>query len=170
MATLPLSSLIPDQNDFLTMAVEEVGGMLLLHLNSYPDGGNVVAHLGKISQHGFFDDSLHRLPYPEPIRRVLLEAWSWLESEGLLARETDIGGGSFFITRRGKNIKSRADFVSYRKGGILPKHQLHPLIASSVYPAFLRGEYDTAVFQAFREVEIAVRRAGGLPPTRLVFP
>jgi uncharacterized protein (TIGR02391 family) len=32
-----------------------------------------------------------------------------------------------------------------------------------VYPAYLRGEYDTAVFQAFREVEIAVRHAGGFP-------
>lgn len=29
-----------------------------------------------------------------------------------------------------------------------------------MYPAFLRGEYDTAVFQAFREVEIAVRSEG----------
>jgi uncharacterized protein (TIGR02391 family) len=37
---------------------------------------------------------------------------------------------------------------------------LHPFIAAKVYPAFLRGEYDTAVFQAFREVDVAVREAG----------
>lgn len=43
---------------------------------------------------------------------------------------------------------------------MLPKGQLHPVISARVYPAFLRGEYDTAVFQAFREVEIAVRIAG----------
>lgn len=30
-------------------------------------------------------------------------------------------------------------------------------------PAFLRGEYDTAVFQAFREVEVAVRHSGKFP-------
>jgi uncharacterized protein (TIGR02391 family) len=42
---------------------------------------------------------------------------------------------------------------------MLPKGQIHPLIASKVYPAFLRGEYDTAIFQAFREVEVAVRNA-----------
>ncbi len=60
-------------------------------------------------------------------------------------------------------MKSREDFASYRKASLLPKGQLHPVIATKVYPTFLRGEYDTAVFQAFREVEVAVRRAGKFP-------
>ena len=45
-------------------------------------------------------------------------------------------------------------------GNLLPKGLLHPLVIEKVYAAFLRGEYDTAVFQAFREVEIAIRTAG----------
>jgi uncharacterized protein (TIGR02391 family) len=60
-------------------------------------------------------------------------------------------------------LKSPKDFAEYRKTSLLPKGQLHPLIAAKVYPAFLLGEYDTAVFQAFREIEVAVRRAGGFP-------
>jgi uncharacterized protein (TIGR02391 family) len=60
-------------------------------------------------------------------------------------------------------LQTRADFDAYRKAGLLPRGQLHALIAARVYPAFLRGEYDTAVFQAFREVEIAVRDAGRFP-------
>jgi hypothetical protein len=35
-------------------------------------------------------------------------------------------------------------FAAYRKAGLLPKGQLHPLIASKVYPAFMRGEYDSS--------------------------
>jgi uncharacterized protein (TIGR02391 family) len=54
---------------------------------------------------------------------------------------------------------------AYRKANLLPKELLHPVIAQKVYAAFLRGEYDTSVFQAFREVEIAVRAAGGFAPT-----
>jgi hypothetical protein len=114
MAVIPLSSLVPDQNDFLTLPIEEVARVLLFHLNSYPDGGNAVAQFGKINQHGFFDDSLTPSPYPDRIRRVLLEAWNWLESEGLLARETDTVGTSFFITRRGRGIKLREDFDAFR--------------------------------------------------------
>lgn len=50
---------------------------------------------------------------------------------------------------------------------MLPKALLHPTIATKVHAAFLRGEYDTAVFQAFREVEIAVRTAGKFKATDL---
>ena len=42
----------------------------------------------------------------------------------------------------------------------MPKASLHPLIAEWVWSNFVRGEYDTAVFQAFKEVEVAVRAAG----------
>ena len=43
-----------------------------------------------------------------------------------------------------------------------PRAQLHPLIADAVWAEFLVGRYDTAVFNALREVEIAVRTAGNL--------
>ena len=49
---------------------------------------------------------------------------------------------------------------AYRKANLLPKELLHPMIDYKAYPLFLRGEYDTAVFQAFKEVEVAVREAG----------
>jgi uncharacterized protein (TIGR02391 family) len=92
-----------------------------------------------------------------------MEAWSWLVAEGFLVRHPSQPGGWFFLSRRAQRLKSRADFAEYRKANLLPKAHLHPLIATKVYPAFLRGEYDTAVFQVFREVEVSVRTAGGFP-------
>ena len=48
---------------------------------------------------------------------------------------------------------------------MLPKERLHPLIAQMVWATFLRGEYDTAVFQAFKELEMRVREVGGFHAT-----
>ena len=43
---------------------------------------------------------------------------------------------------------------------LLPKGLLHPMLEQKVLKLFLQGDYDTAVFQAFKQVEIAVRKAG----------
>jgi uncharacterized protein (TIGR02391 family) len=37
--------------------------------------------------------------------------------------------------------------------------------SENITSLFLRGHYDTVVFEAFRAVEVAVRDAAGLPPT-----
>jgi hypothetical protein len=47
---------------------------------------------------------------------------------------------------------------------LLPKKQLHPLISQKVWTTILRGDYDTPVFQTFKEVEVSVRNAGGFRP------
>ena len=62
-------------------------------------------------------------------------------------------------------MKNAADVQAFRKANLLPRGLLHPVIAQKVWALFLRGEYDTAVFQAFKEVEVAVRNAGSFPVT-----
>lgn len=158
---ISISSLVPNVEDLLALEVEEVSGVLLTHFNSLGDNsGDSVAQGGSISLYNFLSD-LDRNPiYPtrkEEVKRALLEAWSWLQGEGFLV---PLPHDWVFLSRRAKRLKSRDDFAEYRKANLLPKEQLHALIAAKVRPAFLRGEYDTAVFQAFREVEVSVRRAG----------
>jgi uncharacterized protein (TIGR02391 family) len=158
-----LSSLVPNVEDLLALEVEEAGGVLLVHLNSYdaaaPQG--VVQH-GRVNRYNFFLFLNNQPAYSNrrtEVEHVLMEAWGWLESEGFLVRDGSTND-SFFLSRRAQRLKSRGDVDAYRKGTLLPKGQLHELIAAKVYPAFLRGEYETAVFQAFREIEIAVRNTG----------
>jgi uncharacterized protein (TIGR02391 family) len=45
---------------------------------------------------------------------------------------------------------------------MLPKQALHPRIANTVWMAFMRGEFDVAVFQSMKAVEVTVREAAGL--------
>ena len=42
----------------------------------------------------------------------------------------------------------------------LPEHKLHPMIPQNVWSSFSQGAYGSAVFEAFKQVEIAVREAG----------
>lgn len=167
-----LSSLVPRAEDLLALPVEELAGVLLDHLNSYEGvSGNSINQHGGIGYSNFFNSLTPKNARESPeygekqpqVNLALMEAWAWLQSAGMLVEKASSSGGWFFISRRGKQITSRADLASYRKAQMLPKDQIHPLIASKVYPAFLRGEYDTAIFQAFREVEVAVRLAANLP-------
>ena len=172
MAFRSLSSLVPHASDLLALEVEELAGVLLANLNSYEGmAGNSVYQNGLICQSNFVSalEQTGRGQKPEYggkqplVSRALMEAWAWLEREGILIRDPNQPAPWFFISRRGQGMRSQQDFEAYRKASLLPKSQLHPLIATKVYPAFLRGEYDTAIFQAFREVEVAVRAAAGFP-------
>ena len=164
-----IASLVPSADDLFRLDVEEVAWILLVHLESLgsQSGDGRVWGTGRINQYNFFNHLDHNPIYGtrrEDVNRVLLEAWGWLLHEGFLVREVGSGGTeTCFLSRRAKQLQARAHFDAYRKAALLPRGQLHALIAARVYPAFLRGEYDTAVFQAFRETEIAVRAAGGFP-------
>ena len=88
---IPPNNLVSKAADFLTLPVEEIAEVLLVHLNSFPEGGgSEVSQFRKAHPQGFFN-SLERQnlcsDYNNAVRRVLMEAWSWLESEGLLARD-----------------------------------------------------------------------------------
>ncbi|WP_430419030.1 TIGR02391 family protein [Phenylobacterium sp.] len=101
------------------------------------------------------------------VKRAVMEALSWLESEVLLVREEGTNGnnGWRILSRRAEALTESADEVAhYRAAKALPKHLVHPAIADQVWRSFLRGEYDTAAFQAMRQVEIATREASGAQP------
>jgi uncharacterized protein (TIGR02391 family) len=80
-----------------------------------------------------------------------------------------------FVTRRGQTVATPQKLEQYRRTNLLPR-QLHPTLAQKVWASFLRGDYDTAVFQSFKEVEVRVREAGhfeasdiGVPLIRAAF-
>jgi hypothetical protein len=93
------------------------------------------------------------------VGRAIAEAWQWLQNEGLLMPDLDQPNGWFCLTRKGAALRTGADLEAYRQGGLLPSALLHPTFAEKMRPMFMRGDYDVAVFQSFKEVEVAVREA-----------
>jgi uncharacterized protein (TIGR02391 family) len=144
---------LPTVDSVLQLEPEELGAYLLESLST---GNSQDLHLSKFT-------SRMREHYKEDtVNSAVLEAWAWLVREGLLISTKD---DLYLISRRGRRLKGRQDVQAYRRSNALPKQSLHAIIADRVWPNFMRGEYDTAVFQAFKEVEVAVRAAGGFQAT-----
>ncbi|MGH8138571.1 MAG: TIGR02391 family protein [Steroidobacteraceae bacterium] len=61
-------------------------------------------------------------------------------------------------------------FANYQRAASFPRELLHPSIVETVWPALARGDFDAAVFYAFRTVEEQVRIAGGFEDTDIGVP
>ena len=152
--------LIPDHEALLAFEPKELAGIILEYFNSRGTKGKRVV----VSCYGNFisGEALRNYPreYETDIRHALVEALVWLENEGLIAQDpTQNSKHWYFITRRGRTLEDRTAVEAYRKANLLPKELLNPIMVNKVWPLFLRGEYDTAVFQAFKEIAVAVRYA-----------
>lgn len=186
-----LFEILPDAEHLLSLEPEALAGPLLISLenndNILPE--NTIGYDLMVSE--IEEGSSSRNPnlnYPQESRDkvlfALMEAWQWLEREGFVApRPMNLAGSTgslasttYFVTRRGQRVETSDDLESYRKANFSPKAQLHPIIAQKVWSLFLQGDYDTAVFQAFKQVEVAVRETGyyakkdiGVPLMRTAF-
>jgi uncharacterized protein (TIGR02391 family) len=154
-----LWQIIPDVEVLLALQPEDLAGPLLEVLASR--GGAIAAN--------FFSEFYHNPVDPKypPARqnevlRAISEAWSWLASANLIAVDMNsINHGAYYVTKRGRSASNETTFNAYRTASSLPRALLHPNLRDDPWLNFIRGKYDTAVFEAFREVEVAVRDAGG---------
>ncbi|HET9283285.1 MAG TPA: TIGR02391 family protein [Candidatus Angelobacter sp.] len=166
---IELTQVIPDVNVLLALEPEELGAKILFLLlkRNLPRNMFHPGNLnGEIWPQVFYPGQ--QTAYP-PNRRddveiALTEAWAWLESQGLIVPAPDTNGrnGWRILSRRARRFASEAEFVRYIAARFLQKDALHPRMADKVWLAFMRGEFDVAVFQAMKTVEVSVRDAAGL--------
>jgi len=154
-----LYDLIPDADSVLALEPEELAGVGLELIMSGSPNGSSRLHPTSFTH----PDTLG--PFQEhkrsQVEYAMAEGWNWLVREGLIAPKPGDTFGWHFVTRRGMQLKNRAGVAAYTNSVQLPRAILHAELVKSCWPAFMRGEYDTAVFQAFRELEVAIRAAGG---------
>lgn len=166
-----LVKLIPDADVVLNLEPEELAAKLLFLIRGRIAAsnrknvilGNMLNEFASTRSSGegrYPDDAL------EKIMLAVTEAWAWLEAQGLLVPDyTQVGGAPWrVLSRRAEKFKDEGQFLSYATARYLPKEALHSSIAQTVWQAFMRGEFDVAVFQAMKAVEIAVRDAAGYGP------
>ena len=170
-----LFEILPNAKHLLSLEPAELAGHLLISLGDIkqinPESlityKNMTEEIKRSSPRN--PQLIYPRVYDEDVLLALMEAWQSLLSEGFVApRPTDLPSDSYhtsstkyFVTRRGQKIEKLEDFEAYRKADLLRKHQLHSIIAEKVWFIFAQGSYGTAVLEAFKQVEIAVREAGG---------
>lgn len=158
-----ISDLVPHIDTLVKLEPWELAGVLLevWHRHTQENGS-------RPQSYNYLVRTDYLRGYPESRRdeaaQVLGEGWTWLVREGIIAPAHGHSGADWYLlTRRGRAFRSRADLDAFRRASALPAHLLHSSIAADAQASFLRGKYATAVFDAFREVEITVRAAGKFP-------
>ena len=168
MSTHPLAERIPDVDDLLAMDPEELAWIVLSILRM--TGGETASpmpHCGSFVDGLFEYRNVESFPRARKyeVELAVTEAWLWLEREMLLVPAQGINGENGFrrFGRRAQHIHTEADFDALLSSMRLPREMLHDCVRSKIWPMWLRGDHDTAVFQAFKEVEVAVRDACDWP-------
>jgi uncharacterized protein (TIGR02391 family) len=160
-----LLSLFPDPEPLLAMTPEEIAWVILEVVRPW-DQGQIHQNLNHLNFVTLQTTGYTRLQ--QEAMDVLSEGWAWLKRECLFVPRP----GSYenvILSRKAKELTSRVQLETYRRGNLLAG-MLHPSIEQESKAAFLRGEYETAIFTAFKEVEVAVRTAGGYAPTDIGVP
>lgn len=156
---------IPEVNAFLALEPEELAAKILFLMG--PTAG--MFHPGNMKGE-IWGGGIGPLPPAEWQRKenevnlALAEAFAWLEAQGLFVPASGLNGqsGWRFLSRRARRFRDEEDFQSFVAGRRLQKDVLHPKISNVVWQEFIRGQYDVAVFQAMKAVEVSVRAASGL--------
>jgi uncharacterized protein (TIGR02391 family) len=161
-----LIELFPGAETMLALEPEELGGVLI----EIQGGSHAMFSAADFTQP---IDPLDTQQWPRSARSrihyAIAEAFAWLERAGLIMADFTQGPATSYriLTRRGRELRTRKQVESYRDAAILPAGLVHSELLPKVHPSFLRGDYEVAVFAAFRAVEVAVRKAGGFKDDEL---
>lgn len=161
---IQLYQAIPDPDLLLALEPEELAAKLLFLLRQR---GEPMFHPGNLQNEPYQDSISGRAGYPRQreneIGLALAEAWAWLHAQGLVVPAESSNGHNGWrrLSRRAQRMENDADFASFKTARLLPREILHPKIVDPVWRAFMRGEFDVAVFQAMKAVEVYVREASG---------
>jgi uncharacterized protein (TIGR02391 family) len=125
---------------------------------------NQLAHLQSVAPYntGYGPQKEYPLNRRDEVDLAVAEAWNWLVSHNLIVPATGQSAGWMQISRRARLLLSTGNFRSYASSLAFPKSLLHPSFADDVWLDLARGDIQTAVFRAFKSVEIAVREASKL--------
>lgn len=170
-----LVELIPDAGVLCALEPYELGLRMLPALATMQPA-NRLHNASQLNLGLFIERTLGGGPQPisqypgqprQEIEQAIREAWAWLEGAALLVTHTGYKDPARQLSRRARQLAAEPNAQRAISAHRLAKDTLHPLIREDVWALYHRGKYDTAVFEAMKAVEVAVREAIGAPTTLL---
>ncbi len=146
----------PTIDEILKMEPEELAPFLLKYLKKQPVGSINRYNFTLLSDQSIYKELNDDRNKHKSLAQKFMEAWMWLEHAGLVLPNPGQQSDWSFITPKGHKLSDDINFESYKEGKLFPS-DLDPILVSEVRPLFVRGDYDTAVFRSFKEVEVRVR-------------
>ena len=89
-------------------------------------------------------------------------AWAWLEANGFICKHPEQDNDWYIPTSRGKTLGTHQDLRTYMTSEQLPESLLHPELLVNVRPLFFQSRFETAVFEAFKTLEVTIRNTAEL--------
>jgi uncharacterized protein (TIGR02391 family) len=169
-----IKDLIPDAEALIALDPEELGLALLPFLKAWPrhEGLQLSTLFIRVNGHPNAQPGSPWPPqydsgYISQIELALREAWAWLVGAALLIPSPRYDHSVMMLSRKAEKLAGEPDPLKAYRVRSFPKNSLHQDIREDVWSLYHRGKYDTAVFEAMKAVEIAVRQASGLPNKEL---
>lgn len=161
--------IVPTPEQILELTSEELSRALLEDMQAReqdPTGGMAMRNsLGAALVTPVSFNSIRQNPreLQTQLDKAGRDAYALLEQCGLIEADEGINGmnGYVLLTPKGRVTTELVDFERVRVRGLLRKEMLHQL-RGKVYSDFASDELDSAVLEAFKTIEIEVRKAAGL--------
>ncbi len=162
--------LYPEVDRLLDASESDIGLVMLRYLRAISDdplrsmatSGGLVTELFSING-GYANDGKKY----SAVEKLVNRAWKRLENADLIEEPDSYNGKNGFrvISSKGRAVNTEAKLAAAKGRSQFTRDLFHTLLPEASWNAFNAGDYDTAVFEAFKGVEIAVRKKGDFAET-----
>lgn len=154
--------LIPDAATLKDLSVPELAGYALDALTS-----SAAKESGLMNRRNFCitvaqEYGSREVGMDHGVGEACSAAWSWLETSGLICKHPEQDNEWYIVTQRGRSVRDRIGVQALVRSQQLPESYLHPELLLHARPLYFQGRFDTAVFEAFKALEVSIRDAAKL--------
>lgn len=162
---LYLVDLIPQAAAVAALPPEELAMAVLKTLNP-PSDFRVPRNQtpSEISRHNYCNQQAQRYEdsHHNALVLAIATAFQYLVTTGMVvASPFSFQGGLCVLTQRAQSLKTDTDYQRFRHSVSYPRGTIDPAIEEVTFAEFMKGDYETAVFKAFKLLEDLVRRTSG---------